>query len=96
MLNLRFNNQEAFLTNPIQDLRIKRQNKKQEMEEKRIIISPENILNSIELLSKIFPIRELVAPNAIKIKEKPTVNKIIGKILTFFSSRSSFNDLPDT
>ena len=39
---------------------------------------------------------ELVAPNAMKIKEKPTVNKIIGVILTFFSSSNSFKDLPDT
>ena len=61
-----------------------------------LIINPEKILSSIELLSKIFPISELVAPNAIKMIENPTVNKIIGVILTFFSSSNSFKDLPDT
>ena len=66
------------------------------LEEKKIITRPESILNSIELFNKIFPIRELVAPNAIKIKEKPTVKRIIGIILTFFSSSSSFKDFPDT
>ena len=40
--------------------------------------------------------RELVAPNAIKIKEKPTVKRTIGKILTFFSSSNSFKDFPET
>ena len=64
--------------------------------EKRIIINPEKILSSIELFYKIFPIRELVAPNAIKMRENPTVNKIIGIILTLFSSSNSFKDLPDT
>ena len=66
------------------------------LKKKKLITKPESILNSIELFNKIFPIRELVAPKAIKIREKPTVKRTIGKILTLFSSSSSFKDFPDT
>ena len=47
-------------------------------------MSPDINLNIVELFKINFPINELLAPKLINTKEKPKVNKTIGKSLIFF------------
>ena len=63
--------------------------------EKIIIILPEMILNSNELLKINDPKKVAVAPKLMKTIEKPKLNKIIGIILIDFFSNNSFNELPE-
>jgi len=64
--------------------------------EKNIITIPATILKIFELNKKNFPISEAVEPNVIKTKEKPSVKKIVLKIIKFlFLSFILSNDVPE-
>ena len=64
--------------------------------EKNIIIIPATILKIFELTKKNFPITETVEPNAIKIKEKPKVKKIVLITIKFlFLSFILSNEVPE-
>ncbi len=64
--------------------------------ENNTIIIPAVILKIFELDKKNFPIKEAVEPNAIKIKEKPKVKKIVLITTKFlFLSFILSNDVPE-
>ena len=64
--------------------------------ENNIMIAPETILSSKELVNTKLPIKVLVAPKAINTIEKPIVKSTVGIMFTRLLSNSSFKVLPET